>query len=97
MASALLPPEQILLEPANLQKIIGRIRPSVENLPPIRDKKARMREAVISNVRRQVNLLRQQEVIQEAEASGQIRVIGGFYEIGSGAVDFLIEEEDLLP
>ncbi|WP_291426809.1 carbonic anhydrase [Deinococcus sp.] len=97
VASALLSPEQIALEPENLQKIIARIRPSVERLPPIRDKKARMREAVINNVRRQVNILREQKVIMEAEASGQIRVIGGFYEIGSGAVDFLIEPEDLKP
>ena len=35
--------------------------------------------------------------VRQAEASGQIRVIGGFYEIGSGAVDFLTEAEDLLP
>lgn len=56
-----------------------------------------MREAVINNVRYQVAALREQPVIQAAEARGQIRVIGAYYEIGSGAVDFLIEEEDLRP
>ena len=56
-----------------------------------------MREAVLNNVRHQVHVLRQQSVIQAAEARGQIRVIGGFYEIGSGAVDFLTDEADLQP
>lgn len=97
VAAAMLPPEVIAQEPENLRKIIQRIQPSVENLPAIRDKKARMREAVINNVRHQVHILRQKEVIKEAEQVGQIRVIGGFYEIGSGAVDFLIDEEDLTP
>ena len=49
-------------------------------MPPIRDKKARMREAVINNVRYQVAALREQAVIAEAEKRGQIQVIGGFYE-----------------
>ncbi|WP_425146389.1 carbonic anhydrase [Deinococcus sp.] len=95
--SALLPEADILCEPPALQKLIRRIQPSLEHLPAIRDKKARMREAVLNNVRHQAAHLRGQAVVREAEASGQIRVIGGFYEIGSGAVDFLIEDEDLLP
>lgn len=97
VASAMLPLEQIAQEPANLRKVIERIRPSVEHMPPIRDKKARMREAVINNVRQQVAVLREQDVVREAEQTGKIRVIGGFYEIGSGAVDFLIDDEDLRP
>lgn len=97
VAAALRPPEVNALEPKNLQNIIRKIRPSVEDLPPIRDKKARMREAVLNNVRHQTHLLRQQDVIREAEERGQIKVIGGFYEIGSGAVDFLIDDEDLMP
>ncbi|GMA15937.1 carbonic anhydrase [Deinococcus metallilatus] len=97
VAAALLPEEQLEREPESLRHLIARIQPCVKTLPPIRDKKARMREAVLNNVRCQVHDLRQQPVIQAAEARGQIRVIGAFYEIGSGAVDFLIEEEDLRP
>lgn len=97
VAAAMLPPEIIAQEPEHLRKLIERIQPSVQVLPAIRDKKARMREAVLNNVRHQVQVLRQKEVIKEAEERGQIRVIGGFYEIGSGAVDFLISDEDLLP
>lgn len=97
VAAALLPPEQLAQEPEHLRHLISRIQPCVQHLPPIRDKKARMREAVLNNVRYQVAALREQPVIQAAEASGRIRVIGAFYEIGSGAVDFLTEEEDLRP
>jgi len=95
VTAALLPEEDILAEPPALQALIRSIQPSLQGLPPIRDKKARMREAVINNVRYQVAALREQAVIAEAEKRGQIQVIGGFYEIGSGAVDLLIDEEDL--
>lgn len=97
VAAALMSDEQVAQEPPHLQKLIARITPSVQNLPPIRDKKARMREAVLNNVRHQVALLRSQPLIQEAEARGDLQIIGGFYEIGSGAVDFLIDEEELRP
>lgn len=95
VAAALLPEGDLAREPEHLRRLIARIQPSVQGLPPIRDKKARMREAVLNNVRHQVAVLREQAVIREAEASGQVRVIGAFYEIGSGAVDFLTEEDDL--
>ena len=95
VAAALLSEAELQEEPENLRRLIGQIQPSVTALPPIRDKKARMREAVLNNVRHQVAQLREQSVIREAEASGRIRVIGGFYEIGSGAVDFLVDEDEL--
>lgn len=97
VAAALLPAERLIHEPRHLQSLIGCIQPSVQSLPPIRDKKARMREAVLNNVRHQVAVLREQPLIREAEETGRVKVIGGFYEIGSGAVDFLIKDEDLLP
>jgi carbonic anhydrase len=97
VAAALLSEKQLAAEPPNLRKLIAQIQPCLQDMPPIRDKKARMREAVLHNIRRQVNLLRQQPVIQAAEGRRQIRVIGAYYEIGSGAVDFLIEEEELCP
>lgn len=97
VGAALLPEAEIALEPQALQSLIRHIQPSVRNLPPIRDKKARMREAVLNNVRYQAAQLREQPVIRAAVERGQIGIIGGFYEIGSGAVDFLIEEEELRP
>lgn len=95
VAAAMLPDEALNAEPDALRELIRVIQPSVQDMPRIRDKKARMREAVMNNIRLQVHNLRQKKVIQEAEAAGQIKVVGGFYEIGSGAVDFLLEADEL--
>lgn len=82
-------------EPQNVQLLLDRITPSVSNLPRIRDYKARMREAVIANVRQQVHNLKQNPVIVEALEKQRIAVIGAFYELSSGAVDFFETEEEL--
>jgi carbonic anhydrase len=79
--------------PENVAFLLERIVPAVCDLSPIRDGKARMREAVISNVRYQVDQLLKNPVIKAAIACGKIQVIGAFYEIGSGAVDFLNDED----
>ena len=87
--------EEVAAEPENVRHLIECIGPAVRNLPPIRDAKARMREAVIASVRQQVFYLNQNPVVREAAGGGQVAVIGAFYEISSGAVDFLETEEDL--
>lgn len=87
--------EQRRAEPEHIQLLIERIAPSVREIPPIRDSKARMREAVIANVRYQVHNLKQNPVVMAAIKRNQIAVVGAYYEISSGAVDFLETEEDL--
>lgn len=82
-------------EPHYVQFLLDRIVPSVSKLPRIRDPKARMREAVIANIRMQVHQLKHNPVILEAVQKNQIAVIGAYYEISSGAVDFFETEEDL--
>ena len=82
-------------EPQNVRYLLGLIEPAIRGLPPIRDTKARMREAVIANVRLQVHNLKQNAVIRAATQRGQIAVIGAYYEITSGAVDFLETDEEL--
>jgi carbonic anhydrase len=69
--------------------------PSVAKLPKIRDEKAKLREAVVANVRQQVANLKKEPAIQKAIASNKIAVVGAFYEITSGAVDFFETDEDL--
>lgn len=93
--AAMLPAAQRNAEPAHVRFLLDRIVPSIIALPPIRDSKAKMREAVISNVRLQVHLLKQNPVVMQASAVGKITVVGAFYEIGSGAVDFLETPEEL--
>ena len=78
-----------------IQFLIDRIVPSVSKLPRIRDSKARMREAVIANVRRQVHELKQNPVVIDSMHNKELAVIGAYYEISSGAVDFFETEEDL--
>lgn len=65
------------------------IAPALEDLPPLRDSKARMREAVVRNVLHQKALLENDSIVKEAVESGRVQVVGAYYEIGSGAVDFL--------
>ncbi len=93
--AAMLPAEARARETENIQFLLDQIVPSLEKLPAIRDEKAKMREAVIANVRLQVQNLKKVPFIQGAINSKKIAVLGAFYEITSGAVDFLETEEDL--
>jgi carbonic anhydrase len=95
VAGAMLPAAQRMAEAQNVRYLLDLIQPAVANLPAIRDTKARMREAVISNVRLQVHRLKQNPAVQAAVQRGQVQVIGAYYEIGSGAVDFLETDEEL--
>jgi carbonic anhydrase len=54
-----------------------------------------MREAVIANVRMQVHQLKQNQVVLEAMQKKEIAVIGAYYEISSGAVDFFETDAEL--
>ncbi len=93
--AAFLSPAERARETENIQFILNEIVPSIAKIPQIRDDKARMREAVIANVRQQVQNLKKVKFIQNAIASNRIAVIGAFYEITSGAVDFFETDEDL--
>ena len=93
--AAMLSPEEISREPQNVQTLLNQIAPAISKLPKIRDDKAKMREAVIANVRQQVQNLKKNPTIQEAVSSNKIAVIGAYYEITSGAVDFFETEDDL--
>jgi carbonic anhydrase len=93
--AAMLPDATRAREARNIQFLMDQIRPAVVDLPKIRDEKAKMREAVVANIRHQVGQMNQNPVIRAAVGSGKIKVIGAYYEIGSGAVDFLETEEEL--
>lgn len=76
-------------EPPQVRFLLDKIEPAVRDLPLIRDGKARMREAVVANVQLQKQNVESDPVVAAAVANGRIQVVGAFYEIGSGAVDFL--------
>ncbi len=93
--AALLPAADRAKETPNIQALLDQIVPSVSKIPKIRDEKAKLREAVVANVRQQVFNVKAQPAIQKAIASNKIIVVGAFYEITSGAVDFFETDEDL--
>ncbi len=93
--AALLPAEERAKETPSIQALLNQIAPSVANLPKIRDEKAKLREAVVANVRQQVSNIKKQPAIQAAMAKNRIAVVGAFYEITSGAVDFFETNEEL--
>jgi carbonic anhydrase len=93
--AALLPEADVAGEPEHVQHLLGRIRPALAGMPPIRDDRARMREAVLHNVRLQVALVNENPTVREAVNRKAIQVIGAYYEIGSGAVEFLVTGEEL--
>ncbi len=93
--AALLPAEVRAKETPSIQALLNQIVPSVSKIPKLRDEKATMREAVVANVRQQVAKINKQPAIQAAIASKKIAVVGAFYEITSGAVDFFETDEEL--
>ena len=93
--AALLSPEERAQETENIQSLLNSIVPAVSKISKIRDEKARMREAVVANVRQQVQNLKKVKFIQDAVTSGRIALIGAYYEITSGAVDFFETDEEL--
>lgn len=93
--AALLPAADRARETPAIQALLNKIVPAVTNLPKIRDDKAKMREAVIANVRQQVAELKREPAIIRAIDAKKIAVVGAFYEITSGAVDFIETASDL--
>lgn len=93
--AALLPAAARAKETPSIQALLDQIVPSVSKIAKIRDEKAKMREAVIANVRHQVRNVKQSASIQRATAKDTIAVVGAYYEITSGAVDFFETEEEL--
>ncbi|CAN5759616.1 carbonic anhydrase [soil metagenome] len=93
--AAMLPDEEVAGEPEHVRQLLASVRPALVGMPRIRDPRARMREAVLHNVRLQVARVRQNSTVQGAVGQEKMRVIGAYYEIGSGAVDFLVTEEEL--
>lgn len=93
--AAMLPAADIAREPRPVQSLLQQIVPAVANIPPIRDRKSREREAVIANVRLQTYALMQDPQIRKAVAEGKLGLAGAFYEITSGIVDFYESEDEL--
>merc|ERR1712087_407407 len=64
----------------------------LEGLKKLKDPRALDREAVACNVKRQVETLCQDKSIVGKVRSEELLVVGGFYELSSGIVDFFSQK-----
>ncbi len=91
--AAMLPMAAQNAEPENVRYLLDRIRPHVAGVPHLRDAHSMTREAVVRNIEAQVREMRRNPVIAAAIRRGEIEVVGAYFEITSGAVDFLRVED----
>merc|ERR1712217_978106 len=92
-----LPIEQINKESPALSEALKQIKSGLDEhrLMHVHDARAHDREAVATNVRRQVEQLSRSEAIAQKIRERQIIVVGAFYEISSGIVDFFMDSSDV--
>eukprot|EP00440_Ansanella_granifera_P012645 gb/GFBE01013740.1/.p1 GENE.gb/GFBE01013740.1/~~gb/GFBE01013740.1/.p1 ORF type:complete len:407 (+),score=66.88 gb/GFBE01013740.1/:1-1221(+) len=87
------PIEQINQEPKALSGALRMLKSGLDEhrLMHIHDSRAHDREAVVTNVRRQIEQLAQDKAIMAKVQSKDLIIVGAFYEISSGIVDFFME------
>merc|ERR1712032_506679 len=80
-----------------LSEALKRIKSGLDEkrLAHVRDARAHDREAVATNVRRQVEQLSRNEALAKKIREREIIVVGAFYEISSGIVDFFLDGLDM--
>jgi len=93
-----LPVEQIDNETEALSKTLKNIKEGLDEqrLMHVRDAKAYDREAVVTNVKRQVLQLSSDQAFAAKIREKEIILIGAFYEISSGIVDFFCDASELV-
>jgi len=91
--AAQLPLEVINNEPESLGTLLKGMRRGLEaaDIASVNDVKARDREAVTRNVKVQVETLTQDRGVMGKVRSGELMMLGAFYELSSGIVDFFHE------
>eukprot|EP00928_Gymnodinium_smaydae_P029414 TRINITY_DN22162_c0_g1_i2.p1 TRINITY_DN22162_c0_g1~~TRINITY_DN22162_c0_g1_i2.p1 ORF type:complete len:357 (-),score=64.81 TRINITY_DN22162_c0_g1_i2:111-1181(-) len=87
------PAEAFSSEPKAVQTLLSTLKGSLDDsrLQAITDSRARDREAVVTNVRQQLAILSRDEGIMEKIQKKDLVVVGAFYELCSGVVDFFFQ------
>jgi carbonic anhydrase len=84
--------DTISQEPDELSELLKSMKEGLEGsnsgLAHIQDPRAHDREAVVTNVKRQLDRLSSDKGIMHRVVSKELIVVGAFYEISSGMVDF---------
>jgi len=96
--ASLSPIEGIEKEPKILADLLKNIKGGLDGdrLNWARDMRARDREAVVNNVSQQVVALTKDPVVIDKVNSDEVIVVGAFYEISSGIVDFFYEVSSIM-
>jgi len=91
--AAQLPSDKLEQEPSELEQALKNIKAGLDagSLQHILDPRALDREAVTTNVKQQVERLARDKRIMGKVRRRELLVVGGFYEISSGIVDFFHE------
>merc|ERR1719203_930988 len=91
--ASMLPLVDLEKEPSELEWTLKNIRAGLDApaLQRLQDPRALDREAVATNVKRQVERLQKDEGIMAKVRGGDLILVGAFYEISSGIVDFITE------
>jgi len=91
--AAQLPTKLLEQEPKELSIALRGIKFALGHgkLEGVEDNRASDREAVTTNTKKQVETIAADEGIMGKVSSGELLVVGGFYEISSGIVDFFSE------
>jgi len=91
--AALQPTEAIEGEPEALSTMLKSIKTGLDykRYADVNDPRAHDREAVVTNLRRQCEKIVSDDTILALVKKGELIIVGAFYEISSGIVDFLFE------
>jgi len=91
--AAQLPLETLQQEPQELSEALLGLKQGLDQgrFESLEDSRALDREAVTTNVKKQVEALTKDEGIMAKVNSKELLMVGGFYEISSGIVDFFSE------
>ena len=90
------PLEAIDQEPESLRSLLKSVKAGLDEnrLSQVHDQRACDREAVVSNVKVQVEALLMNEVVQRQVEKKELIVCGAFYDMSSGIVDFFLSAEE---
>uniref|UniRef100_A0A7S0ZX82 carbonic anhydrase n=1 Tax=Noctiluca scintillans TaxID=2966 RepID=A0A7S0ZX82_NOCSC len=85
--------DQMRQDTPSLAQLVGSIKSGLDGnrLSMVYDQRARDREAVVVNAKRQIDMIRRDKEIMKIVAREELIVVGAFYEISSGIVDFFEE------
>jgi len=95
--AAMLPKADLEKEPEQLSNLLQEIKTNLDEtrLAWAQDMKARDREAVVINVKTQVAELTRDTDVMKLVDKQELLIVGAFYEISSGIVDFFHEVSNL--